>query len=751
MKIHAFVQGSPEWKAFRATSKNASEASSMMGVGLKQRDKLVMLKATGTQEEFTEWVQANKLDKGHEYEGIARPFAEKLIGSRLYPITASSDDYPELSASFDGCTVMEDVNWEHKSPNKEKQAFMREHRMVPEADFWQVVQQFLVNTNAQRCLYTVGDGTEANTDYVWVERADIEPRFPELLAGWDHLDTDIAAYKPAAVEAEVVAKVVNLPAITYRTEEGGKLITNIEVYSGAVALALEEAKKPLVTDQDFADRKQLNKSFRDALERITVVRDMALSETKDFADFAKKLDDLHETIRQAALAGEKLVEKREKEIKQELKDAAIKRYNDYRAKVEEGLNGRVKLPIPPENFAGVMKNKRSFSSMENALNTEVARLKIEVDMLLVKIRTNLALVDKHPDHAFLFANDLQALVGHESEMLQMIIDKRIRDYTDEQKRREEEAAAAERASQEADHPAITVDAAAPSRTEVRTVNAAYSSNGQGFVGTALREARQEVADPAYVEVLKSDLLRLREDSATLKKLYDGGVENWDGYARALGLEGVSEEPAKNDDLHYLDFDSENHVLIYDTETSGIPDYQSPSESEHQPHIVEIAGLLFTKQGKLVDYFTTLVKPEGWTTGPVEVHGITQEMAEADGIPEAQALGRFLDFQARCGLRIAHNRSFDDRIIRIAMFRYVGEAAANTLKENTKGDCTMYTMKSVMKVKKLPKLSEAYKFVTGRELVEAHRALADALACAEVYFGNQGITIDTNGVIPKIEV
>ena len=42
----------------------------------------------------------------------------------------------------------------------------------------------------------------------------------------------------------------------------------------------------------------------------------------------------------------------------------------------------------------------------------------------------------------------------------------------------------------------------------------------------------------------------------------------------------------------------------------------------------------------------------------------------------------------------------------------------------------------IKAYKSPNLAEAYKHFTGEELVGAHRALADAEACARVYFAMQ---------------
>lgn len=87
-----------------------------------------------------------------------------------------------------------------------------------------------------------------------------------------------------------------------------------------------------------------------------------------------------------------------------------------------------------------------------------------------------------------------------------------------------------------------------------------------------------------------------------------------------------------------------NILAYDTETTGIPDWKQPSESEHQPHLVEICGLLYDAETQeLIDSYHAIIKPDGWTIPQevVDVHGITNERATEEGVPEAEAVSAFL--------------------------------------------------------------------------------------------------------------
>lgn len=189
------------------------------------------------------------------------------------------------------------------------------------------------------------------------------------------------------------------------------------------------------------------------------------------------------------------------------------------------------------------------------------------------------------------------------------------------------------------------------------------------------------------------------------------------------------------------------IYTFDTETTGLPQFKLPSDDPSQPHLVDIAALLYDEDATLIDSFEAIIRPDGWVI-PDEVaaiHGITTEMAMDLGIPESEALDGFMAIHEQASMRVAHNRPFDDRIMRIALKRYRGDEAADAFKAGT-GYCTCQSSRDFVKCPptekmkragftkyKNPNLSEAYRFFTGEELVGAHRAMADAKACALIYF------------------
>lgn len=194
----------------------------------------------------------------------------------------------------------------------------------------------------------------------------------------------------------------------------------------------------------------------------------------------------------------------------------------------------------------------------------------------------------------------------------------------------------------------------------------------------------------------------------------------------------------------------NLALFYDTETTGLPDFKAPSESEHQPHIVQLGARLVDIDTRIaISTLDVVIRPDGWKI-PDEVsaiHGITTERAMLVGVSESLALGMLLDLWERASERIGHNESFDARIVRIAQHRF-----DDTRIDAWKGapaQCTQIMATPILKLPPTPKmladgftknksanLGEAYEFFTGRKLENAHSALADVDACIAVFFAIQ---------------
>lgn len=196
--------------------------------------------------------------------------------------------------------------------------------------------------------------------------------------------------------------------------------------------------------------------------------------------------------------------------------------------------------------------------------------------------------------------------------------------------------------------------------------------------------------------------------------------------------------------------SRSLALIYDTETTGLPKWSEPSEHPDQPRVVQLCAELVDRESReVVAAMHSIIKPDGWTV-PDEVaaiHGISTAKAEAVGNRIDIVLPMFMEMWERASLRVAHNESFDMRMMRIEIMRCptreveqadhwkVGPAFC-TMANSTKILNLPPTGKMIATGRKGPKppnLAEAYQHFTGTPLVNAHNATADTAACRAVYF------------------
>jgi len=193
----------------------------------------------------------------------------------------------------------------------------------------------------------------------------------------------------------------------------------------------------------------------------------------------------------------------------------------------------------------------------------------------------------------------------------------------------------------------------------------------------------------------------------------------------------------------------SNIIFHDTETTGLPNWKIPSDDESQPHMVQLGAIVADSETrKVIDRLDVIIKPDEWEISQemTDIHGISQEQAMAEGIPERDAVNMFLKLWGielvNPALRVAHNRTFDQRIIRIALKRYeYGQEILDKWAGKEDYFCTMLKSKPIMEMLpknrygfKNPKLEEAYEFFTGKKLENAHTAMADSEACMEIYWG-----------------
>jgi DNA polymerase III epsilon subunit-like protein len=195
-------------------------------------------------------------------------------------------------------------------------------------------------------------------------------------------------------------------------------------------------------------------------------------------------------------------------------------------------------------------------------------------------------------------------------------------------------------------------------------------------------------------------------------------------------------------------------LFFDTETTGLPrDWNAPVERlDNWPRIVQIAWLMYDLEGKRLSEKQFIIKPEGFVI-PEEssrVHGITTEQALSEGVDLSGVLLDFSNDLAKVNFLVAHNLSFDEKIVGAEFLR---KQIDNNLNESNK-ICTMTSTIDFCRIPsatpssyKWPKLSELHFKLFGEDFKDAHDAMVDTSACAKCFFElkNKGVI-----VLPEIK-
>ena len=201
------------------------------------------------------------------------------------------------------------------------------------------------------------------------------------------------------------------------------------------------------------------------------------------------------------------------------------------------------------------------------------------------------------------------------------------------------------------------------------------------------------------------------------------------------------------------------VLIFDTETTGLPEGKNPSiiSTQKWPHIMQLSYLyldllnntIIKKFDKLICIPSDVLVSEG----SIAIHGITRERSLAEGTNIKDALIEFNIDLLSCDVVIGHNISFDKRMIMVECIRnkVYHHFITNNIRKNEY--CTMKNSIELCKIPfpnnkrqhedasynrpeayKFPKLIELYRYLfsANEEPTNLHNAMVDVLICARAY-------------------
>lgn len=449
---HAVQQRTGPWLRLREGFRTASEAPSALGVGrYTTRADLLRQKHTGVAPEHSP-ATLGKFAAGHASEDAARPLAEAIVGEELFPTTMSAlvDGMP-LLASLDGQTMLGDVIWETKLWNEELAAAVQAADDGSALEEYYKVQmdQELVVSGAERCLFTCTDGTAERLVHCWY-RPD-PARFAALVHGWRQFERDLASYvlPETAEPAPVGRSPETLPALRIELS-GAVTASNLDEFKATALGAIRSVNRDLRTDADFADAEKAVKWCADLEARLNAAKEHALSQTADIDALFRALEDIGTEARTVRLDLDRLVTRRKAEVKERAVAAARADLGAHIAAIHDEI-APMRIPEIQADFGAAIKGLKTMASVQDKLAAALAAAKIDADAAARVVRGNLAAYGVAAAGLEFLFWDLATLINKAPDDFRAAIDARIAQHKAAEAERERKRLAAEElAAQEAE-------------------------------------------------------------------------------------------------------------------------------------------------------------------------------------------------------------------------------------------------------------------------------------------------------------
>ena len=180
----------------------------------------------------------------------------------------------------------------------------------------------------------------------------------------------------------------------------------------------------------------------------------------------------------------------------------------------------------------------------------------------------------------------------------------------------------------------------------------------------------------------------------------------------------------------------DYLLFVDTETSGLPkDWSKPySAVDNWPYIVQLAWVVYTKEGNAVKSENHYIKPVDYSISDIsrQIHGISDAFLMEHGKTRKEVMQLiYQDLLYYQPLVVGHFMQLDYHMLGLGFYR---AGLENPLKELATF-CTMQFTSNFYRESghKYLRLNQLYERLFGVAMQQQHNALADATATARCFF------------------
>lgn len=304
------------------------------------------------------------------------------------------------------------------------------------------------------------------------------------------------------------------------------------------------------------------------------------------------------------------------------------------------------------------------------------------------------------------------------------------------------------------------------KTRIEIVGRNYDINNMldfGYLGNSFDEIKnlkptQEEYDNYRLlreNNVDSEAYKILKRKLSIWKLLDSCIDNennsiGDLVDKILLLQNENESSsAALIEKEYTEENTQKYLLFFDTETTGLPrNYKAPlTDLDNWPRLVQLAYILSDFKGNILQKGDWIIKPNGYII-PNEssvIHRITNERANNEGLPLKFVLQNFENLIKISDCLVAHNMSFDEKIVsaeflRSGMENFILDKKRICTMEKTTNFCALESQYGF----KWPKLSELYFILFNESFEEAHNAAHDINATAKCFWelkNRQIIVID----------